>query len=57
MVWEAKRLMVWRKDENGLPSVPYHLLVTRPVLNPSDVKYFISNASPQTAVQTEQGAR
>lgn len=52
MVWEAKRLTVWCKDENGLPSVPYHLLVTRSVLNPSDVKYFISNASPQTATQT-----
>ena len=52
MVWEAKRITVWCKDEHGLPSAPRHLLVTRPVLNPDDVKYFISNASPQTTTET-----
>ena len=52
MVWQAKRLMVWRADENGLPSRPYHLVVARNVLNPSEIKYFLSNAPESTPVET-----
>lgn len=55
MVWEAKHLRVYLKDENGLPvggGRPYHLLVARNVLNPDEVKYFISNASEETPVET-----
>jgi hypothetical protein len=32
MVWEARRIPFWIKDENGLPSRPHHLMVTRNVL-------------------------
>ena len=52
MVFEAKRLTVWLKDEHGLPTAPHHLLITRPVTNPSDVKYFISNAPLDTSIET-----
>lgn len=60
VVWEVKHLPVYLKDENGLPvsaSVegagrPYHLLVARNVLNPDEVKYFISNAGQDTPAQT-----
>lgn len=52
MVWEAKRIPFWIKDENGLPSGPYHLLITRPVLHPEDVKFFLSNAPQSTTTET-----
>jgi len=51
MVWQAKRLMVYLADENGLPTRPYHLLVPRNALNPNEVKYFISNAPESTSVE------
>jgi SRSO17 transposase len=44
MVWEAKRIAFWIKDENGLPSRPHHLIVARNVLKPDEVKFFLSNA-------------
>jgi len=52
MVWQAKRLMVYLADERGLPTRPYHLLVARNVLDPDEVKYFISNAPEPTPVET-----
>ena len=55
MVWEVKHLRVYLKDEHGLPAGggrPYHLLVARNVLNPGEVKYFISNAGESTPVAT-----
>lgn len=52
MVWEAKRIMVWPADADGMPGAPYHLLVTRNVLRPDQVKYFISNAPPATRIET-----
>jgi hypothetical protein len=52
MVWQAKRLMVYLADERGLPTRPYHLLVARNVLDPEEVKYFLSNAPEQTSVET-----
>ncbi len=48
MVWEAKRIAFWIKDENGLPSRPHHLMVTRNVLKPEEVKFFLSNAPAGT---------
>jgi SRSO17 transposase len=51
MVWQAKRLRVYLADENGLPTRPYHLLVTRNALNPNEVKYFISNGAESTSVE------
>jgi hypothetical protein len=55
MVWEVKHLLVYLKDEHGLPvggGKPHHLLVARNVLNPDEIKYFISNACESTPVQT-----
>jgi len=55
MVWEVKHLTVYLNDEQDLPAFngrPYHLLVTRNPLNPDEIKYFISNAAPDTPVQT-----
>ena len=52
MVFEARRITVWLKDERGLPTHPHHLLITRNVLTPDDIKFFISNAPPDTTVET-----
>ncbi|HUO09679.1 MAG TPA: transposase [Phycisphaerae bacterium] len=52
VVWKVKRLRVWLKDENGLPGAPHHLLVAVNVLNPEEVKYFLSNAPEETPVET-----
>lgn len=55
MVWEAKHLLVHLKDEHGLPASggrPFHLIVARNVLNPNQIKYFISNAPEVTDVRT-----
>jgi len=52
MVWEAKCLPVWIKDENGLPVGPYPLLITRNVLKPEEVKFFLSNAPESVSVET-----
>ena len=52
MVWKAKRIMVWPADANGMPGSPYHLVVARNVLKPAEVKYFASNAPPETAIET-----
>jgi SRSO17 transposase len=48
MVWQVKRLTVWVEDENGLPTAPHILLVAKNALDPTEVKYFLSNAPPQT---------
>jgi SRSO17 transposase len=52
MVWHAKRIRVWLKDEHGLPSGPHHLLVAINALDPKEVKYFISNAPEDTPIET-----
>jgi SRSO17 transposase len=50
LIWEVKHTQIWVKDEDGLPLGPWHLLVCRNVLHPDEVKYFISNAPPETPV-------
>jgi len=52
MVWRAKRIPVWLKDADGLPTAPHHLVVAYHVLEPDKVKYFISNAPEDTPVET-----
>jgi SRSO17 transposase len=51
MVWEVKHARFYAKDPNGLPGEPLRLLAARNVLNPEEVKFFISNAAPQTSVE------
>ena len=51
MVWEAKRIPFWIKDENGLPSRPHHLVIARNVMKPDEVKFFLSNAPESTPLE------
>jgi SRSO17 transposase len=51
MVWEVKHCRFTPKDANGLPAEPMHLIVARDVLDPSVIKFFISNAPPETPLQ------
>ena len=43
MVWEAKSIPCWLPCDSGTVG-PYWLIVARNVLNPDELKYFISNA-------------
>ena len=52
IVWEVKRARVWIKGPDGLPMGPWHLLLCRNAVNPTEVKYFISNAPPETPTET-----
>jgi SRSO17 transposase len=52
VVWECKHTFVTIKDENGLPGARLHLILARNVLDPDEVKFFVSNAPPQTGVGT-----
>ncbi len=51
MVWEVKHALIHPKDENGLPGKVQHLIVARNVLHPEEIKYFVSNAPPETPVE------
>lgn len=50
-VWETKHVLLIPKDEQGLPGQPLHLIVARNVRDTSEVKFFVSNAPPETPVQ------
>src|SRR4051794_36129907 len=52
MVWEVKHTRLVPKDEDGLPGEPLHLIIARNVLDPREVKFFVSNAPPETPVAT-----
>ncbi len=52
LVWEVKHTRITMKDEHGLPGLQLHLVIARNVLDPSEIKFFVSNAPPETSVQT-----
>lgn len=52
LVWEVKHTQITIKDEDGLPGLRLHLIVARNALDPSEVKFFVSNAPDETPVQT-----
>jgi SRSO17 transposase len=52
MVWEVKYLRFHPVDADGLPGEPLYLIVARDVLNPGELKFFVSNAPVGTSVQT-----
>jgi SRSO17 transposase len=52
MVWEVKHVRITVKDERGLPGMRLHLVVARNVLDPTEIKFFLSNAPLETSVQT-----
>ena len=51
LVWETKHVMLVPKDEQGLPGKPLHLIVARNVRDPSEVKFFVSNAPAETPLK------
>jgi SRSO17 transposase len=51
MVWECKRVMLTVKGDDGLPGETLHLLVARNVLDAGELKFFVSNAPPETSVE------
>ncbi len=52
LVWEVKHTRVTMKDENRLPGLRLHLMVAGNVSDPEEIKFFVSNAPPETSVQT-----
>jgi len=46
MIWEVKSAPFFRKRRDDLPSPAGRLIVARNVLNPDEVKYFVSNLCP-----------
>jgi SRSO17 transposase len=52
MVWEVKGIRFFPQLEDGDPGRPGHLIVARNVLKPDEVKYFVSNAPPETRLPT-----
>jgi len=52
IAWEAKHTMITIKDKKGLPGIRLHLVVARNLLDTDEMKYFVSNAPPETPVET-----
>ncbi len=52
MLWEVKHATFFLQGPDGLPMGPWRLMVARNVLDPSEIKFFVSNASPETSVGT-----
>jgi SRSO17 transposase len=48
VVWECKHILITVKGADGLPGERLRLLVARNVLNPEEIKYFVSNAPAAT---------
>jgi len=47
IVWEVKHARFYRKQgDDGLPGPVHYLVVARNVLNPKEMKYFVSNMVP-----------
>jgi SRSO17 transposase len=51
MVWEVKHLRFYPVGDDGLPGEPLHLVVARDVLNPAELKFFVSNAQAETSIE------
>jgi SRSO17 transposase len=52
MLWEVKHATFFLQGPDGLPIGPWRLVVARNVLDPSEIKFFVSNASSETSVGT-----
>jgi SRSO17 transposase len=50
MVWEVKHVPFFVQGPDGLPGPRWHLVVARNALDPTELKFFVSNASPETSV-------
>jgi SRSO17 transposase len=52
VVWECKHCMITIKDTQGLPGRTLHMLVARNVLDPEELKFFVSNGPIETRLET-----
>jgi SRSO17 transposase len=52
VVWECKHCMITIKDAQGLPGQRLHLLVARNVLDPEELKFFVSNGPIEIRLET-----
>lgn len=52
VVWEAKRMRVVLQREDGLPGAEVWLVVARNLQDPSEIKYFVSNAPLDERLET-----
>jgi SRSO17 transposase len=52
MVWEVKHVPFYLQGPDGLPGPQWHLVVARNVLDPKEIKFFVSNAAPDVSVGT-----
>ena len=51
MVWEIKHAPIWLSRDGSILG-PYWLIYARNLLDPGEVKYFLSNASPGTPLES-----
>jgi SRSO17 transposase len=52
VVWECKHCLTTIKDAQGLPGQRLHLVVARNVLDPEELKFFVSNGPIETRLET-----
>jgi len=52
VIWEVKHVPFHLQGPDGLPGPRWHLVVARNVLDPTEMKFFVSNAPPDTSVGT-----
>lgn len=52
IVWECKSATLVVQDDRGLPSDSWQLVIARNVLDPKEMKFFISNAKKTTKIGT-----
>lgn len=52
MIWEIKHVRFHLQGPGGLPGPVWHLAVARNVLDPTEMKFFVSNARPEASVGT-----
>jgi SRSO17 transposase len=52
MIWEVKHTPFHLQGPDGLPGPRWHLVVARNILDPMEMKFFVSNAPPDTRVAT-----
>lgn len=52
IVWEVRHCTFYPKGHDGLPGAAMHLIIARNVLDPSEVKYFLSSAPAGTPLRT-----
>lgn len=51
IIWEAKQVMLYPVNEDGLPGDPLHLVICRHPLD-GEIKYFVAHAPAETPVET-----